>query len=88
MTAHTRRPHWILRRLRQLRVEAGLSLTGAEVGTGIPAIVIGSYERGDRAPSVHRVDELLHHYGYRLAVVPATSNGTRVEATAAAGDPQ
>jgi transcriptional regulator with XRE-family HTH domain len=58
-------------RLRELRNARGLSLTGASARSGIPAVVIGSYERGDRTPTAGRLQKLLAIYGYALAVVAA-----------------
>ena len=61
---------WIGRMLVQLRKQKGWSLHAAAAATGIQAITIGSYERGDRAVRVSRANEILAAYGYTLAVVP------------------
>jgi transcriptional regulator with XRE-family HTH domain len=54
----------------QLRKRRGWSLHAAAAATGIQAITIGSYERGDRAIRVSRANEILATYGYTFAVVP------------------
>ena len=52
-------------RLRQVRRERGLSLMGIEQKTDghFKAVVIGSYERADRAVTVSRLAELAEFYG-------------------------
>jgi transcriptional regulator with XRE-family HTH domain len=52
-------------RLRAVRVEQQLSLHGVERKSGgkWKAVVVGSYERGDRAVSVRRLSELADFYG-------------------------
>lgn len=61
--------------LRKLREHAGYTLAEFSMisHTGVPAI--GSYERGDRRIAVDTANELLAHFGYRLAVVPADLPG-------------
>jgi transcriptional regulator with XRE-family HTH domain len=51
-------------KLREVRRGAGLSLEGVEVKSGgrWKAVVVGSYERGDRALSVPRLAELADFY--------------------------
>lgn len=66
-------PHPTVVKLRELRTAAGLSLQGMQEEHFIPAVVIGSYERGDRKPSVNRLDEILHIFGYELVAVPIGS---------------
>lgn len=58
--------------LRRLRKERGESLVNAEERTGIPAVVAGSWERGDRRPTLPSVRAWLAHYGYQLIAVPDT----------------
>lgn len=66
-----RRPlHPICALLRRLRVAAGLSLNQFEEQYGISAVVVGAYERGDRLPPLHRLDEILSCYGYHLVAQP------------------
>jgi len=52
-------------RLRQVRRERGLSLMRIEQKTDghFKAVVIGSYERADRAVTVSRLAELAEFYG-------------------------
>jgi transcriptional regulator with XRE-family HTH domain len=53
------------RRLRAVRSQQHLSLHGVELKSGgkWKAVVVGSYERGDRAVSVVRLAELAEFYG-------------------------
>jgi hypothetical protein len=46
--------------------------------------VLGSYERGDRMPSVARADAVLHGYGYRIVAVPVDFDATRLPSDMAA----
>lgn len=73
-------PHPICKQIRELRRAAGLSLTEAANRTGVPAIVLGSYERGDRKPPLTKVDEILAGYGYVLAAVPNGFDAVRLRA--------
>jgi transcriptional regulator with XRE-family HTH domain len=52
-------------RLRAIRQQQGLSLQGVEEKSdGLwKAVVVGSYERGDRAVTVQRLSELAEFYG-------------------------
>ena len=52
-------------KLRGIRQQQGLSLHGVEQKSGgrWKAVVVGSYERGDRAVTVQRLAELAHFYG-------------------------
>ncbi len=52
-------------RLRAIRMQQHLSLHGVERKSGgkWKAVVVGSYERGDRAVSVQRLSELAEFYG-------------------------
>ncbi len=56
-------------RLRAIRQQQGLSLHGVERKSGgrWKAVVIGSYERGDRAVTVQRLAELADFYGVPVA---------------------
>lgn len=63
-------PHPVYALLRKLRRAKGLSLQQFEEQHGIAAVVVGSWERGDRKPSIDRVDEVLRIYGYELRAVP------------------
>src|SRR5205809_8071589 len=52
-------------RLRAIRTQQGLSLHGVEEKSRgrWKAVVVGSYERGDRAVTVQRLAELAEFYG-------------------------
>ncbi len=52
-------------RLRAIRTQQGLSLHGVEAKSQgrWKAVVVGSYERGDRAVTVQRLSELADFYG-------------------------
>lgn len=66
-----REPHPIAAHIRTMRVEQRLSLTALACLCGVPAVVIGSYERGDRQPSLHQLERIYRALGADLAVVPA-----------------
>src|SRR5438270_12168064 len=55
-------------RLRSIRQQQGLSLQGVERKSAgrWKAVVVGSYERGDRAISVQRLAELADFYGVAM----------------------
>jgi transcriptional regulator with XRE-family HTH domain len=52
-------------RLRSIRQQQGLSLQGVEKKSGgrWKAVVVGSYERGDRAVTVQKLGDLAEFYG-------------------------
>ena len=56
-------------RLRAIRTQQGLSLHGVEEKSRgrWKAVVVGSYERGDRAVTVQRLSELAEFYGVPVA---------------------
>lgn len=56
-------------KLRAVRNQQGLSLQGVEAKShGVwKAVVVGSYERGDRAVTVQRLAELAEFYGVPMA---------------------
>jgi len=61
-------------RLRAIRSQQGLSLHGVEEKSRgrWKAVVVGSYERGDRAVTVQRLAELADFYGVPVAeLLPA-----------------
>jgi transcriptional regulator with XRE-family HTH domain len=61
------------RRLREIRKAAGLSLQAVEEKSdGVwKAVVVGSYERGDRSMAIHRLVRLCDWYGVTIwDVVP------------------
>jgi transcriptional regulator with XRE-family HTH domain len=55
-------------RLRSIRISKGLSLSDVEIASkrSIRAVVLGSYERGDRALSVKKAIEIAAFYGVPL----------------------
>lgn len=63
--------------LRRLREAAGLSLTDVQRQTGIKAVVVGSYERGQRNPQVSTLRELFAFYGYDLTATPIGQKSVR-----------
>lgn len=73
-----RDPHPTCAMLRDLRTSAGLTLAQVEKQFGVPAVVHGAYERGDREPPVRKLDAILHHYGYQLAAVPLGTEAVRL----------
>jgi transcriptional regulator with XRE-family HTH domain len=58
-------------RLRSIRTQQGLSLHGVEEKSQgrWKAVVVGSYERGDRAVTVQKLAELADFYGVPVAEV-------------------
>jgi len=58
-------------RLRAIRTQQGLSLQGVEQRSGgqWKAVVVGSYERGDRAVTVQRLAELADFYGVPVSAL-------------------
>lgn len=73
-------------KLRELRTATGLSLEGIEDKSGgqFKDVVVGSWERGDRQPTIGKLRALLNWYGYDLAVVrkDAPSGEVLAEVTA------
>lgn len=63
-------------RLRDIRRQQGLSLAEVEVRSGgaWKAVVVGAYERGDRAVTISRLAELADFYGVPLASLLPTRN--------------
>ncbi len=69
-------------RLRAIRTQQGLSLHGVEEKSEgrWKAVVVGSYERGDRAVTVQRLAELASFYGIPVAeLLPEGVSATVVE---------
>ncbi len=58
----------IAQRLREIRTAKGLSLRDVQIASAgkIPAVVLGSYERADRALSVGRAIQIAEFYGLPL----------------------
>ena len=69
-------------RLRAIRTQQGLSLHGVEDKSQgrWKAVVVGSYERGDRAVTVQRLSELADFYGVPVSeLLPEGSPPSAVE---------
>ena len=69
-------------KLRAVRNQQGLSLQGVEAKShgAWKAVVVGSYERGDRAVTVQRLAELAEFYGVPLAeLLPEPASSAIVE---------
>lgn len=71
-------PHPIAQELRKLRKAARMSLNAVEERHGVSAVVVGSWERGDREISVKKLDMALRWFGYRLAAVPIGPEAVRL----------
>ncbi len=72
-------------RLRAIRTQQGLSLHGVEEKSRgrWKAVVVGSYERGDRAVTVQRLAELADFYGVPVAeLLPEGAPGAPTEPSA------
>jgi transcriptional regulator with XRE-family HTH domain len=72
-------------RLRAIRTQQGLSLHGVEEKSQgrWKAVVVGSYERGDRAVTVQRLSELAEFYGVPVSeLLPEGNPTTASEPTA------
>lgn len=70
--------HPVCGKLRELRRAQDLSLVEAEQRYGISAVVLGSYERGDRNPPLTKIEQILGFYGYTLAAVPKNEDAVRL----------
>ena len=69
-------------RLRAIRTQQGLSLQGVEAKSQgrWKAVVVGSYERGDRAVTVQRLSELADFYGVPVnELLPEGHTGAALE---------
>ncbi|MBT8224259.1 MAG: transcriptional regulator [Dactylosporangium sp.] len=70
-------------RLRSIRQQQGLSLQGVEEKSAgrWKAVVVGSYERGDRAVTVSRLAELAEFYRVPVAELLPEGSGVQHEPT-------
>jgi transcriptional regulator with XRE-family HTH domain len=70
-------------RLRSIRQQQGLSLQGVEEKSNgrWKAVVVGSYERGDRAVTVSRLAELAEFYRVPVSELLPDGSGIRQEPT-------
>ena len=69
-------------KLRSIRQQQGMSLHGVEEKSDgkWKAVVVGSYERGDRAVTVQQLAELAEFYGVPVAeLLPDSSPGAAAE---------
>lgn len=69
-------------KLRSIRTQQGLSLHGVEEKSQgrWKAVVVGSYERGDRAVTVQKLAELADFYGVPVSeLLPDSSPGAATE---------
>src|ERR1700712_2313306 len=71
--------HALGARLRAIRAQQGLSLHGVEEKSEgrWKAVVVGSYERGDRAVTVAKLAELADFYGVPVAELLPDARATR-----------
>ena len=71
--------HALGARLRAIRAQQGLSLHGVEEKSEgrWKAVVVGSYERGDRAVTVAKLAELAEFYGVPVAELLPDARATR-----------
>lgn len=76
-----REPHPVCKQLRAIRRSANLSLPEAEQKCGVPGIVLGSWERGDRNPPLHKLEDALNSYGYTLVAVPKDFDAVRLSSS-------
>ena len=70
--------HPLCAMLRELRTAARLSLAQFEQRYGIPAVVVGAYERGDRIPPLNKLETILGCFGYKLVAVPTSADAVRL----------
>lgn len=70
--------HPVYKQMRDLRKAAHLSLTEAQQHTNVPAIVLGSYERGDRQATINKIESILNGYGYTLVAIPKDFQAIRL----------
>ncbi len=76
--------HPVCETMKKLRQATGLSLAQAEDRFKVPAVVLGSYERGDRMPPLIKAEHILNHYGYTLIAVPRDEKSVRLPTDMAA----
>lgn len=70
--------HPVCKQLRDLRKAARLSLPAFEDRFGIPGMVLGAYERGDRNPPLLKLEQILNCYGYTLVAIPKDFDAVRL----------
>jgi len=67
--------HPILRRLRQERLDAGLSLLAFARESGTTAAAVGSHERGDRAVTLPTLTAWAAVFGLEVVLRPIDADG-------------
>ena len=72
------KPHPLCLLIRELRNAAGWSLSQFQARSGIPAVVVGAYERGDRIPPLSKLEAIFAAFGYKLAAAPVGCDSVRV----------
>ena len=74
-------------KLRSIRQQQGMSLHGVEEKSEgkWKAVVVGSYERGDRAVTVQKLAELAEFYGVPVAELLPRSAVTTTAGSSASG---
>lgn len=70
--------HPLCQMIRSLRRAAGISLGTFETRTGIPGVVVGAYERGDRVPPLSKLDTIFRHFGYQITAIPVGAASVRM----------
>lgn len=70
--------HPLCAQIRNLRQAAGMSLSTFETRTGIPAVVVGAYERGDRTPPLSKLEIIYRYFGYQITAVPIGAGAVRM----------
>ena len=78
MNRPPRTVHPAVNKAKMLRKASGLSLSMMEKEHGINSIVMGSYERGDRMPTVNRLEQILNCFGYTLAAQAVCHDAVRL----------
>lgn len=73
-----RDPHPVCKQLRDLRRAANLTLPEASQRFRTASVVLGSYERGDRNPPLHKLEEIFNGYGYTLVAIPKDYDAIRL----------
>lgn len=58
-----------------MRQASGLSIAQLGALAHVPTVVVGSYERGDRSPTLETLDELFTAMGYEIITQPKGLNG-------------
>lgn len=65
--------HPIMDEVRALRKALDLSIEAVAHQVGVTTVALGSWERGNRQPTLGAVDSVLAEFGYELRAVPIGS---------------